>query len=382
MIAGPFATTLLADMGADVIKIERTGGGDPLRHWPPMRDNISLWWKVTNRNKRIVSLNLKSESGAALFRGLTAQADVLVENFRPGTLERWGLGPELLRRDNPALIVVRVSGFGQTGPYSSRPGFGTVAEAMSGLAWFTGFPDKPPTLPAYPMADTMAGCFGALGALAALADRSQGSGEGQVVDVSLYEPLFRLIEGQTIAYDQLGIVKQRQGNRPEEDSPRNAFETRDEAWIALSAPSDSSFARLVACMGREDLLDDPSFQTNSSRIEHGDDLDAIIADWVKARSVDEVLGAFAGSDVAAARIYNIADIFNDPHYLARGSITTVDDEDFGPIRMQAVVPRFSREEGEVTRAGAAMGADNVDVFSRAFGLNSRDLEQLRSDDVI
>jgi crotonobetainyl-CoA:carnitine CoA-transferase CaiB-like acyl-CoA transferase len=347
-----------------------------------MRDGISLWWKVTNRNKRVISLDISTPRGRALFRQLAEHADVVIENFRPGTLEKWELGEDVLRGANERLVLVRVSGYGQTGPHRQRPGFGTIAEAISGLAWFTGPADRPPTLPAFPLADTLAGCFAALGALSALAERDRISGTGQVVDVSLYEPLFRLIESQAIAFDQLGIIKQRQGNRPEEDSPRNAFETSDGAWIAISAPSDRSFARLAQAMEREDLLADPRYRTNTTRIEHAEELDAEIADWVRGRTAAECIEMFDGSEVAAGQIYSIEDIFNDVQYQFRNTIAEVADEDFGSVKMPAVIPLFSRSRTQIWRTGARQGNDNVAVFEEGLGLTKDELAQLEHDGVI
>jgi crotonobetainyl-CoA:carnitine CoA-transferase CaiB-like acyl-CoA transferase len=382
MIAGPFGSSLLGDFGADVIKIERPGQGDPLRHWPPMRDGISLWWKVTNRNKRVVSLNIAKPRGRVLFQELARHADVVIENFRPGTLEKWDLGEDVLRAANERLVLVRVSGYGQTGPHRQRPGFGTIAEAISGLAWFTGPAEHPPTLPAFPLADTVAGCFAALGALTALAERDRVSGKGQVVDVSLYEPLFRLIESQAIAFDQLGIVKQRQGNRPEEDSPRNAFETSDGAWIAISAPSDRSFERLTQAMERADLLEDPRYRTNTTRIEHAEELDAEIARWVAQHTAAECVEMFDGSEVAAGQIYNIEDIFNDVQYQFRSTIAEVADDDFGSVKMPAVVPLFSRSQTKIWRTGARQGNDNAAVFGDGLGLTQAELDELEAAGVI
>jgi crotonobetainyl-CoA:carnitine CoA-transferase CaiB-like acyl-CoA transferase len=383
MIAGPMVGSLLADFGADVIKIEQPKVGDPLRNWAPQKDGRSLWWKVAARNKRLVTLDVRKAAGSDVLRSLLKEADLLVENFRPGTLERWGLAPDSLLQEFPRLVIVRISGFGQTGPYRDRPGYGTIAEAMSGIPFFTGFPKMPPTLSAFPLADSVAGVFGALGALAAIYERDVvGSGRGQVVDVSLYEPLFRLVESQVIAYDQLGHVKQRIGNRMEEDVPRNAYRTRDDAWIVISASSPRTFERLARAVGREDLLNDPRFATNVSRVEHADELDSIIARWFSARTKEESLTTLLSADVVAGSVYDIRDIFCDPQYVARQDIVEVTDPDFGSVRMAAPVPVLSRTPGQVRFTGRDLGSDNEGIFADELGLADVDLQQLRSDGVI
>ncbi len=298
MIAGPLAATQLADFGADVIKIEMPDTGDSMRHWAPIKDGKSLWWKVIGRNKRLVTLKLSDTEGAEIFKRLVQEADIVIENFRPGTFERWGLGYDVLSALNPRLVFVRVSGFGQTGPYSERGGYGTIAEAFSGIPSFTGFPDKPPSLPGFPMADSVASTFAAMAAMFAIYERdNSGSGVGQEIDVSLYEPLFRLVESQVIGFDQMGIVKQRQGNRLAEDSPRNTYKSRDGKWVAISASSQKTFERFATAMGMPELIADPRYCTNSSRCEHADALDA------SSRRVFRQIGnlahgAFGEEDVA------------------------------------------------------------------------------------
>ena len=381
MIAGPFAATLMADYGADVIKIEKPVSGDPMREWAPMKEGKSLWWKVNARNKRLMTLNLSTDGGKRLFLELARHADVIVENFRPGTLERWGLGYDVLATGNPGLILVRVSGFGQTGPYRERPGYGTVADAYSGIPSFTGFPDGPPTLPAFPLADTLAGCFGVMGALSALHDR-RSSGRGDVVDVSLFEPLFRLAESPVIAFDQLGLVKKRVGNRLEEDSPRNAYPTNDDEWIAISASSDRTFARLAQAIGSLQLSNDPRFVSNPTRIANADELDAIVGGWIARRSAEEVLSTFVEHDVVAGRVYDIGDIFADAHYEARNDIVEVPDIDFGSVRMPGVVPKFVRNECRVRHSGGGLGADNDVVLREILRLSEQDIDQLRTEGAI
>jgi crotonobetainyl-CoA:carnitine CoA-transferase CaiB-like acyl-CoA transferase len=382
MIAGPLAATQMADFGADVIKIELPGVGDSMRHWAPMKDGRSLWWKVIGRNKRLITLALSKTRGQALFKQLVAQSDVVIENFRPGTFERWGLGFDELKKLNPKLIMVRVSGFGQTGPYAKRGGYGTIAEAFSGIPSFTGFPDKPPTLPGFPLADSVAATFSAMATMMAIYNRDNGDGQGQEIDVSLYEPLFRLVESQVIGFDQLGIVKGRQGNRLSEDSPRNTYRTRDGRWIGISASSQRTFERLAEAMGMPQLITDPRFVDNASRCEHDVALDEIISAWFAERDCDDLMALFEKAEVVAGPVLDIRDIVQDPQYLARQNIVPVPDDDFGSVRMQNVVPRFLGTPGEVRHAGRALGADNAAVYTQLLGLAPAEFDALVADGII
>lgn len=383
MIAGPLGATHLADFGAEVIKIEQPRVGDAMRHWAPMKEGRSLWWKVIARNKRLVTLSLSHPEGQALFRRMVVDADIVIENYRPGTFERWGLGYAELAKVNPRVVLVRVSGFGQTGPYAHRGGYGTVAEAFSGIPSFTGFPDRPPTLPGFPMADSVAATFSAMAAMFAIYRRDQGgSGIGQEIDVSLYEPLFRLAEAQVIGFDQLGIVKQRQGNRLAEDSPRNTYETADGRWIGISASSQRTFERLCEAMGRPELVADPRYTSNALRCEHADALDEIMAAWFRLRTCDEIMRLFDAAHVVAGPVLTIADIVQDPHYAARGNIVGVPDDDFNNVRMQGVVPRFVETPGEVRYAGRSLGCDNRAVYCGRLGLPEDELTRLSDSGVI
>jgi succinyl-CoA--D-citramalate CoA-transferase len=382
MIAGPLAATQLADFGADVIKVELPGIGDSMRHWTPMKEGLSLWWKVIGRNKRLITLTLSKPRGQELFRELVRSSDIIIENYRPGTFERWGLGYKELAKINPRLVMVRVSGFGQTGPYAKRGGYGTIAEAFSGIPSFTGFPDRPPTLPGFPMADSVASTFAAMSAMMAVYNRDHGDGRGQEIDVSLYEPLFRLVESQVIGFDQLGIVKQRQGNRLAEDSPRNTYETRDGRWIGISASSQRTFERLAAAMEMPELLTDPRFADNASRCTHDVALDTKLAAWFKTRDCDDVMALFEEAQVVAGPVLDIGDIVKDPHYIARQNVVSVADDDFGSVRMQGVVPKFAGTPGEVRHAGRGLGADNRAIFLDELGLSEQEFAALRSEGVI
>lgn len=378
MIAGPLAATQLADFGADVVKLELPGVGDSMRHWTPMKEGKSLWWKVIARNKRLITLNLSTKEGQGLFKRLAETADIVIENYRPGTFERWSLGYDVLSEINPGLVLVRVSGFGQSGPYSHRGGYGTIAEAFSGVPAFTGFPDRPPTLPGFPLADSVAATFAAMSAMFAIYERDQGgSGKGQEIDVSLYAPLFRLVEAQVIGFDQLGIVKQRQGNRLAEDSPRNTYQTRDGRWVAISASSQKTFERLLKAMGMPELITDSRFTDNVKRCENADVLDEMIADWFIERDFDEIMSLFNEANVVAGPVLDIRDIFNDPHYQARNDIVEVPDHEFGTVRMQGPTPRFGRTPGKVWHSGGALATANEAIYRDELGLNHDELERLR-----
>jgi crotonobetainyl-CoA:carnitine CoA-transferase CaiB-like acyl-CoA transferase len=382
LFAGPIVASLMADYGADVIKIEHPKSGDALRSLGWQKEGKSLWWLLAARNKRCVTLNLSEPRGGELLLELIKDADVFVENFRPGTLERWNVGPEQMHEVNPGLVIVRTTGFGQTGPYSKRPGYGTLAEAMSGFAHLNGWEDRPPALPPFALADGVAALTGTFAAMFALWWREHGGeGKGQVVDLSIFEPLFWLLGPQVTVYDQLGIVSRRNGNRTPFSAPRNAYKTKDGRWLALSGTSQSVAERVMKIIGREDLLDEPWFADHVGRLEHVDELDASIQDWIGARETDEVLAVFADQHAAIAPIYTIEDILQDPQYAAREAVTTVDDPDLGPVRMQNIIPRLSETPGRVDFVGRDLGADNEDIYS-GLGLDDDQIEELRSEGVI
>lgn len=382
MIAGPLAATQMADFGADVIKVELPQLGDSMRHWSPIKNGKSLWWKVIGRNKKLVTLALSKPEGRDLFLELVKTADIVIENFRPGTFERWGLSYEKLQTVNPGLVMIRVSGFGQTGPYSSKGGYGTIAEAFSGVPSFTGFPDKPPTLPGFPLADSLAATFSAMAAMFAIYKRDQGDGKGQEIDVSLYEPLFRLVEAQVIGFDQLGLVKERIGNRLAEDSPRNTYETKDGRWLGISASSQKTYERLAVAIGRPDLITDVRFVNNALRCDNADALDEIIAKWVKSYALEEVMALFEEHQVVAGPVLNIQDIFNDPQYLFRKNIVEVQDDDFGTVKMQNVVPLFSDTPGKVRHSGGELGKDNREIYIESLGMSEQRYQELLNQGVI
>lgn len=382
MISGPTVGRLMADFGARVIKVEHPRYGDHIRNFGPQKDGVGLWHKYLSRNKESVTLDLKSTRGGAVFEDLVSEADALIENFRPGTLERWNLAPDRLRADNPGLVVVRISGFGQNGPYAERPGFGTVAEAMSTFAAVNGFPDTDPLLPPIPIADLSAGMFAALSAMYAVYERDVGaSGQGQVIDVSLYEPLFRLMTGDVEAYDALDHVPEATGNVSPNAAPRNIYETAD-GYIGLSASTQRIFENVMDAIGREELVDDERFATNQARVEHRDQLDAIIENWTSDRHRAEVLRVMRDNDAIVGPIYDIEDVFQDDHYRDREDLVAVTDDEFGTVRTQAPVPKFSRTPGSVDRLGGDHGENTEEVYRERLGLDAEELRYLREEGII
>ncbi len=379
LFAAPLAAMVLGDFGAQVTKIEHPARPDPARGHGPSKDGVGLWFKTLGRNKRLVTLNLGHPRGADIFLRLATEADVVIENFRPGTMERWGLGWEELSAANPRLVFARVSGFGQVGPAAQRPGFGTLAEAMSGFASLNGEPDGPPLLPPLALADGVAGLAAALAVLAALRARD-ATGRGQVVDVSLIEPLLTLLGPQVAAWELLGHRQPRTGNRSTHNAPRNVYRTADGSWVAVSASATSIAERVMRLVGRADLVDEPWFSTGSGRVAHVEEIDAAVAAWIADRSRDEVLAAFEEAEAAAAPIYDASDIAADPQLAAIGAIAAVDDPDLGVVRMPGVIARLSETPGSIGRAGAAHGADTAAVLAEV-GVTPAELEALRAEGI-
>jgi crotonobetainyl-CoA:carnitine CoA-transferase CaiB-like acyl-CoA transferase len=385
MIAGGFATAQLADFGADVVTVEHPEHRDPLREWPPFDEGTSLWWKSIGRNKRCVTLDLSTPAGSALLLDLVADADLFFENFRPGTLEQWGLGPDRLHETNPGLIVVRQSGYGQTGPRAEKPGFGTVAEGIANWAHVNGFPDSKPLLPPISLADLTAATFAVQAAMFAVFERDVGrdggSGTGQVVDVSLYEPLFRLFLSEVEAYDRLGETRERIGNHHPNAAPRNVYETAD-GHMTLSASSQSVFESVAEALGRPDLTDDPRFVTNEARVEHADELDEIVEAWTRERTTEAAVAEMEAADAIVGPVYDMADIFEDEQYRARENIREVADPELGTVKTHGPVPRFTRTPGAVEHAGARHGQHNDEVYLEELGLDADEYDRLREADVI
>jgi crotonobetainyl-CoA:carnitine CoA-transferase CaiB-like acyl-CoA transferase len=384
MIAGGFATLMLADFGADVVFIEHPDYPDPLREWPPIKDGTSLWWKAISRNKRCITLDLSTDEGRAIALDLVADADLVFENFRPGTMERWDLGYEDLHAANEGIVMVRLSGYGQTGPKSENAGFGTIAEGLSGWANTNGFPDREPLLPPISLADLTAAQFAVQGAMFAIFERDLGrsaTGEGQVVDVSLFEPLFRLFVGDVEKYSETGEIRGRTGNRHPNAAPRNIYETAD-GYVTLSASNQRIFERVMQAIGREDLIDEPRFETNERRVEHAEVLDEAIEAWTRAHPTETVIETIEAEGGIVGPVYDMADIFDDDQYRARADLITVEDDDVGSVTTHGLVPKFSRTPGEVRHLGPALGEHTREVLGEELGLDDDRLAALGDDGVI
>lgn len=382
MISSGTIGRLLSDFGATVIKTEHPEMGDPLRDLQPKKGDCGLWWKYLGRNKKAITLDLSEERGQVVLKDLVEEADVLVENFRPGTFERWNLGYDRLEQVNPELVMVRVSGFGQTGPYSDRPGFGTLAEAMSGFAYINGFPDGPPLLPKTGFADGIAALFSVSAIMYALYHREVNGGSGQCIDTSLIEPIFSILGPQPLQYDQLGEVEKRSGNRSTISAPRNVYQTADGRWVAVSASTQSVAARMFEAIGRPDLLEDPRFSDNASRVDNVEALDEVVQSWFADRSREEVLEVLGDSDVPAAPIYNVAEIMNEEHYRERNAVITVEDDELGDARVQNTFPKFSETPGSVEYLGPDHGEHNDLIYGEFLDYDEQLREELREEGII
>ncbi|MEV6155363.1 CoA transferase [Nonomuraea sp. NPDC052129] len=380
LFAGPSTAMMLGDFGADVIKIEHPRRGDPSRGHGASVDGVGLWWKTLSRNKRAAAVDLSRAEGQEILRRLVERSDVLVENFRPGTLERWGLAPGDLMDINPRLIVARMTGFGQFGPMSGQPGFGTLAEAMSGFAAMTGQPDGPPTLPPLALADGIAGLAMSYAIMVALRAREQ-SGRGQVVDMAIIEPILGILGPQMTAYKALGVVPQRTGNRSSSNAPRNTYRTRDGRWLAISTSAQPIAERVVTLVGRPDLVEQPWFASGQGRVQHVDELDEAVASWIAERDADEVIARFKEAQAAVAPIYDVSDIAKDPQYAALDTFIEVPDEELGTVTMQNVLFRLSDTPGAVSWPGRPLGQDTDQVLGElAYG--PEEIARLREDGVI
>ena len=381
-IAAPFAATLLADFGAEVIKVELPKGGDFMRSIGPFDDGYSLWWAVEARNKKSVTLDLRKPRGQDLFRSLVRLADVVVENFQPGTLEQWNLGYDELSKLNPNLILTRASVYGQTGPYRDRPGLDRNGIGFGGLLHITGYPDRPPVRPGVIVSDYLTGVFNALAIMIALYHRDVHAGGGQTADLALYESVFRILEHTMAAYDRLGIVRGREGNRLRNSAPLDNWETKDGKTICIVAAGDGLFPRLARAMGREDLLRDPRFDSLAKRAANGDAINAIVGEWCKQHEADEIERIMLDAEVPVTRAYTIEEIAADPHYAAREDIAVVDDPTAGPLRMQGVYPRLSATPGRIERGAPKLGEHNEEIYRGLLGLSEEEMDELRREGVI
>jgi crotonobetainyl-CoA:carnitine CoA-transferase CaiB-like acyl-CoA transferase len=382
ILAGPLCCQILGDYGADVIKIEHPVHGDSMRGHGGQKDGIPLWWKEVSRNKRTIGLNLGKPEGAELLLELVKTADVIVENFRPGTLERWGIGPEQLHAANPGLVIVRLTGFGQTGPYSTRAGFGTLAEAMSGFAYLTGDPEGPPTLPAFGLADSICGIAASSAVMMALRHRDVQGGTGQVIDLNILEPIMTAVGPSPTVYQQTGVVEERHGNRSTNNAPRNTYRTRDGHWVAVSSSAQSIAERIMTLVGHPELLSEPWFASGRGRADHSDLIDGYVSTWIAERDREDVLSEFERVEAAVAPIYSARDIVEDPHIRETEMLVEVADDELGPLLQHNVMWRMSATPGQIRFTGRAPGADTDTILRDELGLAPERITELKNQGVI
>ena len=381
LIAGPFCARILGEFGAQVIKIEAPDGGDPLRTWRKLHAGTSLWWAAQARNKQSVTVNLREPAGQEIVGKLAQRADIVVENFRPGALEKWGLGYERLAVDNPGLIMVRLSGYGQTGPYRDRPGFGAIGEAMGGIRFVTGYPDRPPVRAGISLGDSVAALYGAIGALMALHARQRNGGRGQVVDVALYEAVFSLMESMLPEYDVSGFVRSRSGASLPGIVPSNTYTTRDGNYLVIGANADSIFKRFMHAIGRADLAEDPALASNEGRVRHTETLDRVIGAWAGSVDLEQALALLAQAEVPAGKIYDIADIARDVHYQARGMLEQHRLDDGTPVKLPGILPKLSVDPGATRWVGPRLG-EHTDAVLGELGYSGEERARLRAEGVI
>lgn len=379
LIAGPFASKLLGEFGAEVIKIEPPGVGDPLRKWRKIKDGTSLWWHVQSRNKRSLTLDLKQAEAQDIVRKLVSDADILVENFRPGTLEGWGLGYDALKAINPRLIMLRISGYGQTGPYRDLPGFGVIGEAMGGLRHLSGYPGQAPVRVGISIGDSLSSLYGVIGVLLALQERAR-SGEGQEIDVALYESVFAMMESLVPEYDAFGYIREPAGSALPGITPSNSYPCKDGSYVLIAGNGDSIYKRLMSLIGRDDLGNDPPLAQNDGRSQHAELIDGAIAEWTAQRGRDEVIEALKGARVPAGYPYTAADIVQDPHYLARQMIEQVQTS-VGPLKVPGVLPKLSRTPGRIGTGGPQLGEHSEDILA-GLGLSEEQVAGLRERGII
>jgi len=380
LLAGPFTTSILAYFGAEVIKIEPPGSGDPLRSWRVVKDGVSLWWRSLARNKKCITLDLKSEQGRDLARRLIDGADVVVENFRPGVMENWGLGPDIFKESNPGLVYARISGYGQDGPYAHKPGFASTCEAISGFRYVNGFPGQPPVRPNLSTGDTVAALHAALGIVMALLARNK-DGSGQVVDVALYEAMFNLLEGVIPEYDGGGVIREPSGTTVTGIVPTNTYRCADGKYVVIGGNGDSIFKRLMKAVDRPDMADDPALANNAGRVAQEQQIDRVLADWCNSLPVQKVLDILEENRVPGGPVYNVEDIMRDPHFQARGLFETVEING-EPLKIPAMVPKLSVTPGSTEWPGPEVGSHNAEIFGDLLGLSSKEQQDLRQSGVI
>lgn len=383
LIAGPFATRILAEFGAEVIKVEHPNGGDPLRKWRKMHKDTSLWWYVQARNKKSVTADLKAEKGQEIIRDLARECDIVIENFKPGSLEKWGIGYEQLSKVNPGIIMARVSGYGQTGPYRDKPGFGSIGEAMGGLRYLTGYPDLPPTRVGISLGDSVAALYAVIGVLMAVHHRDKSkTNEGQYIDVALFEAVYSLMESVVPEFDFLGFVRERSGSALEGIAPSNTYKCQDGKYIVIAGNSDSIFKRLMAQMGRSDIGEDPAFASNELRANRADYLDAAIEEWTSKLSFDEVLKQMEEAQVPTGPIYSVEDMFRDQHFQERELFEEVDVDGLGKLKIPGIVPKFSKTPGKTEWVGPKLGEHNEQIYKDMLQYTDEKMKQLKDENVI
>ncbi|MGM8365449.1 CaiB/BaiF CoA transferase family protein [Virgibacillus sp. W0181] len=383
LIAGPFAGRIFADFGAEVIKVETPVAGDPLRKWRKMHEDTSLWWYVQARNKKSITLDLKSDKGQEIIKELVETTDVIIENFRPGKLEEWGIGYEELKKVNPRLIMVRISGYGQDGPYSSKPGFGSIGEAIGGMRYLTGYPDRPPTRVGVSMGDSISSLYSVMSALMAIYNRDVvGTNQGQYVDVALYEAVFSMMESLVPEYDFDHHIRERSGSKLPGIAPSNTYLCKDGKYIVIGGNGDSIFKRLMKAIGKEEIGTSADFATNDLRAKQSDFLDTLIETWTKTKTLHEAVEVLDAHDVPAGPIYSIEDIVHDPHFEARDMIKDIDVDQLGTLKMPGIVPKFSENPGQIKWAGPKLGEHNEEVYKGILGMSDETIQQLKDEDMI
>lgn len=383
LIAGPFAGRIFADFGADVIKVESPATGDPIRKWRKMHGDTSLWWYVQARNKKSITLDLKQEEGKEIIKDLIKETDIMIENFRPGKLEEWGIGYETLKEINPRLIMVRISGYGQDGPYNKKPGFGSIGEAMGGIRYLTGYPDRPPTRVGISLGDSVSSLYAVMSAMMAVYHRDVlGTNKGQFIDLALYEAIFSLMESMVPEYDQFQHIRERTGSTLPGIVPSNTYLCQDGKYIVIGGNGDSIFKRLMKAVGRNDMAESPLYATNDLRAGKSEELDEAIEEWTKTKTLKEALEALDSFDVPSGAIYSIEDMFQDVHYQAREMIQSVPVEDLGKLKMPGIVPKFSESPGDIKWAGPKLGEHNEEVFGNVLGYSAEKIQQLKAKGIL
>lgn len=382
LIAGPFAGRLFADFGAEVLKVEPPKKGDPIRKWRLLHNDNSLWWYVQSRNKKSITLDLKNEDAQEVIKELVKEVDIVIENFRPGMLEKWGLGYEELKQINPKIIMVRVSGYGQDGPYKDRPGFGSIGEAMGGIRYLTGYPDLPPTRVGISLGDSVTALYAVIGALMALRHRDQVSGEGQVVDVALYEAIFSLMESTVPEFDKFGVIRERTGSTLPGIAPSNIYLCKDGKYVVIGANGDGIFKRLMVAINRPDVLENPLYETNDGRSQEAEYLDSVIGEWTKTLDIESALRILEENGIPAGSIFSVEDMFNDPHYQAREMIVDLEVEDLGKLKVPGIIPKLSKTPGQIRWAGPKLGEHTDEILKEKVGLTDEQIEKLKGLEVI